>query len=52
MKIDLKLELESDEYFELLKIYGCNNKVELKEKINGALNNWVLEMLLDQEPNE
>ena len=48
-KIKLELDLENEEYLDLLNIYDAKNKIDLKDKLEGALNNWILEMLLDQD---
>jgi hypothetical protein len=52
LTLTLKLELNEYEYGDLSKLYKCKGKLELQEKIEGALNNWILEMLLDQEGDE
>jgi len=49
LAINLKLDLNEYEFMELKKIYKSDGKAALKKKIEGALNNWILEMLLDQE---
>jgi|DEB0MinimDraft_10_1074344.scaffolds.fasta_scaffold283417_2 hypothetical protein len=50
LTLRLELELSPEEYGTLSEIYNSKGKKELTEKVEGGLNNWILEMLLDQEP--
>lgn len=52
LTMKLYLTPDGDEYLKLCEIYKANGKRELTEKLEGALNNWILEMLLDQESED
>lgn len=45
----LELGMSNHEYEKLKNINNCTNYEQLKEFLDGALNNWILEMLLSDK---
>lgn len=53
IELELKLSLTREEFAKLLRITEVKTKANLREELEGQLNNWILETLLDQEfPDE
>lgn len=48
----LNLQCTNEEYKKLKEVLGKSNYFDLKDSLEGALNNWILDMILDQEPYE